>query len=59
MPFVKYTKGEATGLVGFDKVLSEDDIDFVKTSLKTVSGKDVSWAVPDGQLPPSTHLSLP
>ena len=49
VPFVKYTKGEATGLVGFDKVLSEDDIDFVKTSLKTLSGKDVSWAVPDGQ----------
>ena len=47
-PFVKYTKGEIAGLVGFDKVLSEDDVDFVKTNLKTLSGKEVSWSVPDG-----------
>ncbi|OBZ74753.1 La [Grifola frondosa] len=46
-PFVKYTKGDSWGLVGFDKALSEDEITHVKDSLKTLSGKEVTWTVPD------------
>ncbi|KAI0758851.1 hypothetical protein C8Q74DRAFT_1300277 [Fomes fomentarius] len=50
-PFVKYTRGETWGLVGFDKVLAEDDVQYVRENLTTLGGRDVVWSVPDGQSP--------
>ncbi|EED82858.1 predicted protein [Postia placenta Mad-698-R] len=47
VPFVKNTRGESSGLVGFDKALTEDEISYVKEHLKTLSGKEVTWSVPD------------
>ncbi|KAI0369515.1 hypothetical protein BV20DRAFT_1020563 [Pilatotrama ljubarskyi] len=46
-PFVKYNKGDSWGLVGFDKALSEDDVNYVKENLKTLSGKEITWSIPD------------
>lgn len=48
-PFVKYTRGESSGLVGFDKALTEDEISYVKETLKTLNGKEVTWNIPDGK----------
>ena len=49
-PFVKFTKGDDTGLVGFDKALDEDDIAFVKEKIPTLNGKPITWDLPDGML---------
>ncbi|CCM04101.1 uncharacterized protein FIBRA_06261 [Fibroporia radiculosa] len=49
VPYVKYTRGEPSGLLGFDKTLAEDEIAYVKEHLKTLSGKEVAWSVPDGK----------
>ncbi|TFY69879.1 hypothetical protein EVG20_g2963, partial [Dentipellis fragilis] len=46
-PFVKYTRGEDSGLVGFDKALGEDDIAFVKEQVPKLNGKDVTWSLPE------------
>ncbi|KAI0830362.1 hypothetical protein BC628DRAFT_1532193 [Trametes gibbosa] len=46
-PFVKYNKGDSWGLVGFDKTLSEEDLTYVKENLKKLSGKDISWSLPE------------
>ncbi|KAI0742983.1 hypothetical protein C8Q80DRAFT_1273557 [Daedaleopsis nitida] len=46
-PVREVHKGRDGGLVGFDKVLSEDDIEYVRQNLKTLSGKEVTWRVPD------------
>ena len=46
---MKYTKGDDWGLVGFDKALSEEDIAYVKEHIKTLSSKEVTWSVPDGE----------
>lgn len=45
---MKYSKGDSWGLVGFDKALSEDDVNYVKENLKKLSGKDITWSIPDG-----------
>jgi lupus La protein len=47
-PFVKYTKGDDAGLVGFDKALGEEDIVFVKEKIPTLNGKPVTWELPGG-----------
>jgi lupus La protein len=47
-PFVKFTKGEDMGLVGFDKALDTEDIAFVKEKLPTLNGKPVTWDLPEG-----------
>ncbi|KAN0138525.1 hypothetical protein V8E53_003513 [Lactarius tabidus] len=46
-PFVKFTKGEDAGLVGFDKALDEDDIAFVKEKIPTLNGKPITWELPE------------
>jgi len=38
-PFVKFTKGEDTGLVGFDKALDVGDIAFIKEKIPMLNGK--------------------
>ena len=47
-PFVKFTKGEDMGLVGFDKALDTEDIAFVKEKVPTLNGKPVTWEIPEG-----------
>lgn len=57
-PFVKHTRGEASGLVGFEKPLSEDEIAYVKEHIKTLGGQEVTWSVPDGTLPSNCIADL-
>jgi len=47
-PFVKFTKGDDAGLVGFDKALDEEDIAFVKEKIPTLDGNPVIWEIPEG-----------
>ncbi|KNZ71906.1 La like protein [Termitomyces sp. J132] len=47
VPFIKYMRGEDSGLVGFHKALTEDEIQIVKDTIKTLNSKEVSWSVPD------------
>jgi hypothetical protein len=48
-PFIQFTKGEPSGLVGFDRALTDEELAFVREKLKTVSGKDLTWEVAEGQ----------
>lgn len=48
-PFIKYTTGDTWGLVGFDKALSEDDIQYVKEHVKALGSKPITWSLPDGK----------
>jgi lupus La protein len=49
-PYIKHEKGDTTGLLGFDQALTEDDINFVKETLKGKGGDSVVWSVIKGQL---------
>ncbi|KAF8816897.1 hypothetical protein BYT27DRAFT_7127119 [Phlegmacium glaucopus] len=46
-PYIKYTRGENSGLVGFYKPLSEEDIEFVKSTIKTINNNEVTWSSPN------------
>lgn len=48
-PFVKYFKPDTTGLVGFDKALTEEDIKYVRENLAQLGSRPVTWEVPDGK----------
>lgn len=48
VPYIQFSKGDDFGLVGFEKALKEDEIEYVKESLKTVNSKEVVWTIPDG-----------
>ncbi|KAH8986611.1 hypothetical protein EDB92DRAFT_1878941 [Lactarius akahatsu] len=48
-PFVKFTKGDDAGLVGFDKALDEDDLAFVREKIPTLNGKPITWEQPEEQ----------
>jgi lupus La protein len=48
VPYIQFSKGDDFGLIGFDKALTEDEIDFVKTNLKTINSKEVQWSIPEG-----------
>ncbi|KAL4077429.1 hypothetical protein J3A83DRAFT_4087792 [Scleroderma citrinum] len=50
VPYIQFTKGDDYGLVGFDKVLTDDEIAYVRDNLKTVNSKEVEWIIPDGML---------
>ncbi|KAH9993373.1 hypothetical protein BJV77DRAFT_1067241 [Russula vinacea] len=45
-PFIKFTKGDDAGLVGFDKALDEEDVAFVKEKIPTLTGNPVTWELP-------------
>lgn len=47
-PFIKYSRGDDFGFLGFDKCLSEEDISFVREHLKTINDQEVSWDILDG-----------
>ena len=48
LPFIKYERGEDSGLVGFDRALTNEDIEFVRGAVKTINGKAVTWDFIDG-----------
>ncbi|KAG6805265.1 hypothetical protein H0H93_005188, partial [Arthromyces matolae] len=39
-PFIKYARGENSGLVGFHKALTEEEIQIVKDTIKTLNSKE-------------------
>jgi len=47
VPYIQFSKGDDFGLVGFEKALKEDEIEYVKENLKTVNSKEVVWTTPD------------
>jgi len=49
VPFVKFTRGDNVGLVGFDKPLDEEDLAFVKEKIPMLNGKSVTWQLPEGK----------
>jgi lupus La protein len=51
VPYIKHEKGESSGLLGFDKELSEEDIAFVKETLKGQGGDSVVWSIAGGEPP--------
>lgn len=46
-PFIKYSRGDNHGLVGFHKTLSEEDITYIKETIKTINGNEVTWTLPN------------
>ena len=48
LPFIKYERGEDSGLVGFDRALTDEDVEFVRGAVKTINGKAVTWDFIDG-----------
>lgn len=48
LPFIKYERGEDSGLVGFDRALTDEDVEFVREAVKTINGKPVTWDFIDG-----------
>ncbi|KIK92873.1 hypothetical protein PAXRUDRAFT_12982 [Paxillus rubicundulus Ve08.2h10] len=47
VPYIQFSKGDDFGLVGFDKTLKEDEIEYVKENVKTVNSHEVAWTIPD------------
>ncbi|PPR05429.1 hypothetical protein CVT26_011307 [Gymnopilus dilepis] len=45
-PYIKYARGENSGLVGFYKPLTEEDIEYVKNTIKTINNHEVTWSLP-------------
>lgn len=45
-PFIKYSRGDNHGLVGFHKALSEEDITYIKETIKTINENEVTWTLP-------------
>jgi lupus La protein len=57
-PFIKFTKGDDAGLVGFDKALDEDDVAFVREKIPTLNGNPVTWGLPGGTSFPYFSFSV-
>lgn len=49
VPYIKYARGENSGLVGFYKPLSEEDIEYIKTTITKINSYDVTWSIPSGK----------
>lgn len=47
VPYIQFSKGDDFGLVGFDKVLTEDEIAYVKDNIKSVNSREVEWTIPE------------
>ncbi|KAJ2921280.1 hypothetical protein H1R20_g15815, partial [Candolleomyces eurysporus] len=45
-PYIKYSRGDDFGLVGFHKALTEEEISSVKELVKKVNEKEVTWSLP-------------
>lgn len=46
---MKFENGDSSGLVGFDRVLTDEDLIYVKEHVKTVSGVEVTWSFSQGE----------
>ena len=57
VPYIQHNREDSWGLLGFDKKLTEEDIQFVKDNCK-VEGKTINWSTPLGDFSPLS-LSLP
>jgi lupus La protein len=42
-PHIGYKRGDDHGYVGFDKPLTEEEVTFVKDTVKQINGRDVAW----------------
>jgi hypothetical protein len=47
-PYIKYSRGDDFGFVGFHKALTEEEISSVKDLVKKVNDKEVTWSLPSG-----------
>ncbi|KXN92548.1 hypothetical protein AN958_05403 [Leucoagaricus sp. SymC.cos] len=45
-PYIKYSRGDDFGLVGFHKTLSEEEVALVKETIQTINKKPVAWSSP-------------
>lgn len=45
VPYIQHNRGDSWGLLGFDKKLEEEDIQFVKDNSK-IEGKTINWSIP-------------
>ncbi|KAJ2931810.1 hypothetical protein H1R20_g5284, partial [Candolleomyces eurysporus] len=45
-PYIKYSRGDDFGLVGFHKALTEDEVSSVRELVKKVNEKEVTWSLP-------------
>ena len=58
VPYIQHNRGDSWGLLGFDKQLSEEDIQFVKDNC-TVEGKTIDWTIPPGAFSPDSYFPDP
>ncbi len=52
VPYIKYMRGESSGLVGFHRTLQEEDLASVKKALATLEDKELTWEFVPGLLFP-------
>ncbi|KAJ6611771.1 hypothetical protein B0H10DRAFT_2055039 [Mycena sp. CBHHK59/15] len=48
-PFIKHAPNASSGLVGFHKALSEEEIQFVKDTVPKIGDKEVVWTLAGGE----------
>ncbi|KZS89469.1 hypothetical protein SISNIDRAFT_479724 [Sistotremastrum niveocremeum HHB9708] len=46
-PYIKFQKGDDSGLVGFDRALEDEDIAFIKEKIPSLGGNTITWSVAD------------
>ena len=47
VPYIQHNRGDSWGLLGFDRKLEDEDVQFVKDNCK-VEGKTINWSIPQG-----------
>jgi len=55
VPFIKFEKGDDSGLLGFDKALEEEEIAYMKESIRTINSNEVQWSVPVPEVLPTSQ----
>ena len=55
---IKHNKGDSWGLAGFDKALTDEDIKFVKESVKVLDSKEITWSLAPGKDRLNSFMSL-
>ena len=58
VPYIQHNRGDSWGLLGFDKKLEEEDIQFVKDNC-TVEGKTIDWNIPPGGFSRKSYFPIP
>lgn len=57
VPYIQHNRGDSWGLLGFDKKLAEEDIQFVKDNCK-IEGKTINWSIPLGAFSRSSQFPI-